>query len=589
MPIKKVSSEGEFDQEIGKRALSVCDFFAEWCGPCKMIAPILEQFAGKYTNVNFMKVDVDELKDVSQREEVSAMPTFKLYISGKCVASMKGADHAGLERLIQEWQDKVPVAFGGAGATLGGGGAAKTREEMAAARAAKYGGSVPMQTSGGRGGSDAKDGTSVKSVLAKAVLNASDCGDDEDDDLAKAIALSTASAQSSASSSASAAPKDHSSAPASHSAEEDKAQHAADQAEAQAEIDSLSQGWDEEMVPLPVDEGMLAQLKDMGIADARSRKAIHHGNTVEGALAWLEANENDPEIDQPYMVRKADTIPKRELTPEEKAEKLAKMTALIKQRRVERERAEKAEEIKREKERRERGQKMDETDEKRKEMMKKREAERIKKEKDDTKKEKERLLAEIARDKEIRRKNNGVMPSVLGVDGYNPSAIQYDQAGPTGATAGGGAAGGGAGAEAKASAPAPAPVPRKASSTTTTASSAAASRPPVEVIDNAIETLMKYRAGDVGSDALKLLYTFVNNIVANPSEPKYRSINTESAAYKAKLAPNVGPAALLKALGFEKNAEGKLVLPSGEDATLLRETAAKLAKAEATCRQLGSA
>ena len=584
MTIKKVSSEGDFDSEIAKRSLSVVDFFAEWCGPCKMIAPVLEQFAGKYPNVNFLKVDVDELKDVSQREEVSAMPTFKLYISGKCVAAMKGADQAGLERLIQEWQDKVPMAFGGAGATLGGG-TAKTREEMAAARAAKYGSSVPMQTSGG-GGSDAKDGTSVKSVLAKAVLNASGSGgDDDDDDLAKAIALSAASAQDS-SSSASAAPKDHSSASASHSAEDEKAQYAADQAEAQAEIDALSQGWDEEMVPLPVDEDMLAQLKDMGIADARSRKAIHHGNTVEGALAWLEEHENDPEIDQPYMVRKADTIPKRELTAEEKAEKLAKMTALIKQRRVERERAEKAEEIKREKERRERGQKMDETDEKRKEMMKKREAERIKKEKDDTKKEKERLLAEIARDKEIRRRNNGVMPSVLGVDGYNPSAIQYDQAAPTGAAA----AGGGAGAEAKASAPSPAPVLRKApATTTTTASSVVASRPPAEVVDNAIETLMKYRAGDVGSDALKLLYTFVNNIVANPSEPKYRSINTESAAYKAKLAPNVGPAALLKALGFEKNSEGKLVLGSGEDATLLRETAAKLAKAEATCRQMGSA
>jgi hypothetical protein len=99
-------------------------------------------------------------------------------------------------------------------------------------------------------------------------------------------------------------------------------------------------------------------------------------------LEWLTQHENDPEIDQPYMVRKADTIPKKELTAEEKAEKLAKRTALVKQRRQERERAEKAEEIRREKERRERGPKLDETQEKRESMMRKRENEKIKKEKE---------------------------------------------------------------------------------------------------------------------------------------------------------------------------------------------------------------
>jgi hypothetical protein len=59
-------------------------------------------------------------------------------------------------------------------------------------------------------------------------------------------------------------------------------------------------------------------------------------------------------------------------------------------------------------------------------MLRKRENERLKKEKADQIKERERLKAEIARDKEIRRKNKGVLPSVLGVEGYNPPVAQYD-------------------------------------------------------------------------------------------------------------------------------------------------------------------
>jgi hypothetical protein len=59
-------------------------------------------------------------------------------------------------------------------------------------------------------------------------------------------------------------------------------------------------------------------------------------------------------------------------------------------------------------------------------MLRKRENDRLKKEKADQIKERERLKAEIARDKEIRRKNKGVLPSVLGVEGYNPPVAQYD-------------------------------------------------------------------------------------------------------------------------------------------------------------------
>jgi hypothetical protein len=116
-----------------------------------------------------------------------------------------------------------------------------------------------------------------------------------------------------------------------------------------------SQEWEEEMVPVPVDQSLLSQLTEMGFSDARCRKAIIHGKTMEGSLEWLTAHQDDPDIDQPYMVRKSDTIPKAPLTAEEKARKIEEVKQLIQKRREEKAKAEKAAEIVREKERRERG------------------------------------------------------------------------------------------------------------------------------------------------------------------------------------------------------------------------------------------
>jgi hypothetical protein len=79
---------------------------------------------------------------------------------------------------------------------------------------------------------------------------------------------------------------------------------------------------------------------------------------------------------------------------------------------------------------------------------------------------------------------------------------------------------------------------------------------------------------------------FVKNLVQNPTDPKFRSINTESNAFKTKLAKLVGPLALLKAVGFEKSEEeGKLQFKGDAPSALLTETLAKLESAEALFRQ----
>jgi thioredoxin 1 len=76
------------------------DFFAEWCGPCKMVAPKLDELSQKYPHVTFLKVDVDSCQDLAKEHGVSAMPTFVAFLNGEKVDTVVGADLGKIEALI---------------------------------------------------------------------------------------------------------------------------------------------------------------------------------------------------------------------------------------------------------------------------------------------------------------------------------------------------------------------------------------------------------------------------------------------------------------------------------------------------------
>ncbi|GMJ04179.1 thioredoxin 2, THIOREDOXIN H2, Arabidopsis thioredoxin h2 [Hibiscus trionum] len=82
--------------------LMVIDFSATWCGPCKFMEPAFNAMAAKYTDVVFVKLDVDELPDVAQEFGVQAMPTFLLLKKGKEVDRVVGAQKNELERKIDK-------------------------------------------------------------------------------------------------------------------------------------------------------------------------------------------------------------------------------------------------------------------------------------------------------------------------------------------------------------------------------------------------------------------------------------------------------------------------------------------------------
>ncbi|KAK3413346.1 hypothetical protein EUGRSUZ_I01913 [Eucalyptus grandis] len=83
-------------------AKMVIDFAASWCGPCRMMEPAVSAMASKFADVEFAKIDVDELSDVAREFSVQAMPTFVLVKKGKEVDRIVGAKKDELERKVQK-------------------------------------------------------------------------------------------------------------------------------------------------------------------------------------------------------------------------------------------------------------------------------------------------------------------------------------------------------------------------------------------------------------------------------------------------------------------------------------------------------
>lgn len=88
--MKQVSSQ-EFDREVKEaKGLVVVDFFATWCGPCKMLSPILEDIAKEMPEIKIVSVDIDKQESLAMDHQVMSVPTLVLYKDGKKVDQMVG-------------------------------------------------------------------------------------------------------------------------------------------------------------------------------------------------------------------------------------------------------------------------------------------------------------------------------------------------------------------------------------------------------------------------------------------------------------------------------------------------------------------
>ncbi|KAF5018898.1 hypothetical protein F66182_9117 [Fusarium sp. NRRL 66182] len=102
--VHHINSADELQQLLSSTTYVAVDFFADWCPPCKAIAPVYESLATKHSVDNvlaFAKVNVDHVQDAAQQYGITAMPTFLFFKEGKMVAvngqaAIKGADARSL-------------------------------------------------------------------------------------------------------------------------------------------------------------------------------------------------------------------------------------------------------------------------------------------------------------------------------------------------------------------------------------------------------------------------------------------------------------------------------------------------------------
>lgn len=120
----QIKSESELNERLNNSQFVVLRFTADWCGPCKAIAPVVEKFAQNYSNVEFVEIDVDLSTELASKYKVTSMPTFVFFNGAKEVKRVVGADAEGVKKTLDEL-----VANEGASGSEKASGITLTKEE----------------------------------------------------------------------------------------------------------------------------------------------------------------------------------------------------------------------------------------------------------------------------------------------------------------------------------------------------------------------------------------------------------------------------------------------------------------------------
>lgn len=554
MTIKELESAALVHSFKSDNKNTLICFSATWCGPCKASKPTLDAMAASYeadpsVDLNCAIAYEHNLAESIHEFQVKAFPTYVLYMANgtKEHGRVQGADFEKIKAMVTEAGCKMDL---GQGNTLGGGSGTGTftisLEEARAQRLAMFEQKNPStsvaSTAGDTTNGDLEEATIVADVVMEEPESTS-----KDDNMEDAEQVKTKGDVEMNDASATEARKEP-------------------EPEMQDPTENLSK------------EDMTTLTESMGFNLIRAQKGLlNGGGNVAGAVEWLMTHQDDADIDDPVskVPKKAAsykcnecgkilsnmanlelhanktghsdfeecTLIVKPLTEEEKLKKIQEIKSLLKAKRIERENLEKVEDVDREKSRRNMGKKVAKTREEMDRLARQREAKLRKKEKDDFRRERARIRAEIEKDKLERKAHHGKLTSKLGVDGYNPDAIQYD------VDADGG--------------PAEHHPHKKLKAN-------------VAKIDDYITKVSSYRAGGDGGKCLKILLAYVKNVV-DKDEDKFKRIKTDNKVYKTKVKPFVGAKALLVAVGFSANeSNDALILADDADKSVLAQTKTKL-------------
>lgn len=101
--MKEINTQ-QFDELLKGEKPVVCDFFATWCGPCRMLAPVMEEFSGEYGGrAEFVKVDIDQNMELAARYGIMSIPYVAVFKNGEMADSSIGY---GTKSEMKEFLDK---------------------------------------------------------------------------------------------------------------------------------------------------------------------------------------------------------------------------------------------------------------------------------------------------------------------------------------------------------------------------------------------------------------------------------------------------------------------------------------------------
>ena len=83
--------QNEFDEKVSNSNKKVLiDVYAKWCGPCKMLSPIIDELARETNNINFYKLDIDESEEIAKRYGIMSIPTLLIFNNGELKEKIVG-------------------------------------------------------------------------------------------------------------------------------------------------------------------------------------------------------------------------------------------------------------------------------------------------------------------------------------------------------------------------------------------------------------------------------------------------------------------------------------------------------------------
>jgi len=101
-------TEATFDETVARPGIVLVDYWATWCGPCRMFAPVFERASQAHPELTFAKVDTDAEQQLALQSDISAIPTLAVYRDGVLVYKEAGAlPGPALEKLIARVSDQA--------------------------------------------------------------------------------------------------------------------------------------------------------------------------------------------------------------------------------------------------------------------------------------------------------------------------------------------------------------------------------------------------------------------------------------------------------------------------------------------------